>query len=488
MKNLYLSIVFGILFVCSLAYIGVITIEHEDKMDSSIALGAAFTPVQGNQYYLSGSGITATQNTIQLTSFLTPDGRPLVMSMFGSIGYASIEPGTSKLEDVTFSGITQNTNGTAILTGVTRGNDFVSPYAASSTLAKAHAGGATFILSNTAGFYGGQFLFANNAATSSAVLVFGSTTPPKYDADPVWANFSTQVLADVSYVNSVVAGGAANASETVKGIIQLATGAQVALGTSLGSTGARLVVPASLATSTPYSATPAGSFPTSNAIGGKISQLWLDLTQTFSFTDLRSASTTLSGPLIANGARLTFPSSNAIGLLKNDGAGALSWGTPFRYVYATTTATSVTTASGGVPVYATSTLFSFPIGSITASSTINVFATGNCADLGSTSGSCAINVANQLGQSIGTLGVSVLGSGQSHGWGGQITLANNAAGTGTITSAGNSTESTPGVQSSISSTSINLSTATGLYLVLTITTSATGGVGILSAAQMILNP
>lgn len=240
------------------------------------AMFGAVTPVQGTSFFLSGAGINATQTTIQLTSFTTPDGRLLTMTNFGSIGYGALEPGTSKLEDVTFSGVTQNANGTATLTGVTRGNDFISPYTASSTLAKAHAGGSTFILTNTAGFYT-QFASVNNAQTISGIWTFGSTTPPRYDFDPIWANFSTQVLADVAYVNSVVAAGAANASETVKGIIQLATGAQAALGTATGSTGARLVVPASLATSTPYSATPAGSFPTSASIGGKISQLWLDI-------------------------------------------------------------------------------------------------------------------------------------------------------------------------------------------------------------------
>lgn len=280
------------------------------------ALGAV-TPVGSTQFTLAGAGVNSTQTTIPLASFTTPDGRPLTMAMFGTIGYGALEPQTTaKLEDVTFSGITQNTNGSATLTGVTRGNDFVTPYAASTTLAHSHAGGATFILTNTAGFYT-QFASVNNAQTISGIWTYGSTSPPRYDADPIWANFSTQVLADVSYVNSVVASGAANASETVKGIIQLATGAQAALGTSAGSTGARLVVPNSLATSTPNAITPVGSFPTTAAIGGKLSQLWLNLTQAFSFSGglTSTATTTLAGSnvnsnaLVINTVPYSFPSS-----------------------------------------------------------------------------------------------------------------------------------------------------------------------------------
>lgn len=344
---------------------------------------AAFTPVQGTQYYLSGAGITSTANTIQLTAFQTPDGRPLLMSMFGSVGYASIEPGTSKLEDVTFSGITQNTNGTAILTGVTRGNDFISPYAASSTLAKAHAGGATFILSNTAGFYGNQFLFANNVATSSAVLVFGSTTPPQYDADPIWANFSTQALADVSYVNSVVAGGAANASETVKGIIQLATGIQAASSTSLGSTAARLVLGANLATDTPNTNTSKSDVLMSDRTG-HINQSWLDHTLAWvwsgavTLSNAVSIAASNSFKLTLNTVAYVFPSSQgaAGARLQDDGSGNLSWaaGTPhYNFVLS---GTITATSGSGVLGYASSTLGVIPAGVMTASSTMEVDALG----------------------------------------------------------------------------------------------------------------
>lgn len=254
----------------------------------------SFTPVESIPFSVAKT-VLPTDNTITLSSFTTPDGRNLTMSNFGYIGYGTLDPNNiTRLESITFSGITNNANGTVTLTGVTRGNDFVSPYAASSTLAQTHLVGSSFILSNTAGFYGNEFLFANNAGTSSVGLVMSSTSPPNYDADPIWGNFSTQVLADVSYVNSVVAGGAANASETVKGIVQLATAAQAALGTSLGSTASRLAIPNSLATSTPYNS--GSNVVPVTGINEKLSQLFLDLTQAFTF----SATTTMATSTVAS--------------------------------------------------------------------------------------------------------------------------------------------------------------------------------------------
>lgn len=246
----------------------------------------SFTPVGGQTYTLSGSGVIATATTIPLTSFTTPDGRALTMSMFGSIGYAVLDPNSpSRIEDITFTGITQNANGTAILTGVSRGMDFVSPYTASSTLSQAHAGGSYLILSNSAGFYGQQFLFSNNNSSSTAFVTFSPTAPPAYYPNVGQQaigtyNSTTSEFASITYVNGVVAAGAANATAAVKGIIQLATAVQAAAGTALGSTGASLVPPNSLFNATQSATT---IIPVTNT-SGKLSQLFLDLTQAFTFS------------------------------------------------------------------------------------------------------------------------------------------------------------------------------------------------------------
>lgn len=298
-----------------------------------ILVGTTAGIVQGTTFYLSGAGVTATQNTIPLTSFITPDGRNLVIGMFqGGTIYGAIEAGTSKLEDFTATGITQNANGSATLTGVTRGNDFIAPYAASTTLAKAHAGGSALILSNTAGFYGNQFIFANSISSSTAGIVFSSTTPPYYDSPGVQSNgtyiSTTSELASIAYVNTVAASGCANATTGVKGCIQIATGLQAASSTGTGGTGALLVIPSSLATDTPNSLTRTSRSLFSD-LTGYLKQGWIDLTQSFTFSGgLTSSGTTTISGIQGSGLKLNtvatyWPSSTgaASTTLVNDGSG-----------------------------------------------------------------------------------------------------------------------------------------------------------------------
>lgn len=282
----------------------------------------SFQPVQAAQFTLAGAGITNSQNTIQLASFALPDPNktPITMAMFGAIGYGVLDPQTSKIENVSFTGVTQNSNGSATLTGVSRGLSFYTPYAASTTLAVSHAGGATFILSNSGAFYGQQFAFTNNANTFSAVNIFGSTTPPKYDADPIWANFTTQAFADVSYVNSVVAAGCANAATGIKGCVQIATGLQAASSTGTGSTGALLVLPASIATDTPNTGSNTSKVLMSD-LTGHLKQAWLDLTQAFTTSGAWTFSNTSPGTTIASSTFTTAVNVSAAATTTFNGGG-----------------------------------------------------------------------------------------------------------------------------------------------------------------------
>lgn len=217
---------------------------------------ASIYPVGAAQFSLAGAGINSTQTTVPLSSFTTPDGRAITMSMLGTIGYGALEPqSTAKLEDITFTGVTQNANGTATLTGVTRGRDFVTPYAGSTSLAHSHAGGATFILTNTAGFYT-QFGTLANDETVTGQWTF--STFPITPASPA-------------------------GSETTAGILQLATGLQAASSTASGTLG-RLALSALTATDTPtvgcsagYTTIPgAGCTPIVN-LKGKIDKSLYDL-------------------------------------------------------------------------------------------------------------------------------------------------------------------------------------------------------------------
>ncbi len=112
-----------------------------------------FKYVQAQPFSLAGAGAIIGDTSIILKSFTGIDGALLTLTDFGTIGYGTLEPGNGELEEqISFTGVTQNTNGTATLTGV-KTVLFVDPYTETSGLAKTHAGSTEFVISNTAGFY-----------------------------------------------------------------------------------------------------------------------------------------------------------------------------------------------------------------------------------------------------------------------------------------------------------------------------------------------
>lgn len=214
---------------------------------------AANYPITGQNYYLAGAGVTSSQTTVPLTSLKTPDGRTITMTMIGDAGYGTLEPQSpAKTELIKFTGIVQNGNGTASLTGVTRGIDFAYPYAASTTLRQAHSGGATFIISNTPNWYFDNFPIQGD------------------DNVTIWPMASTSVPSR-GYVDYVAFNGAGviNATTIAKGVVQIGTGAQAAASTALGSTGASLAIPTSAATST-YNSSTAANKVVVTGLAGKI--------------------------------------------------------------------------------------------------------------------------------------------------------------------------------------------------------------------------
>lgn len=190
--------------------------------------------LQVQPFTVAGSGSVIGDTVLQIAQMNDINGVPIVMSTYlGTIAYGTIEPGTATQEEsISFTGITQNSNGTATLTGVST-VPFVQPYTATPGLAKSHAGGVTFSITNTAAFYS-QFANVNDAETITGAWSF--STIPTISGTP---SLNAQA-ATVAYVNSVAVSGAPNASSTVKGIVQEATVAQVNAGTATGSTGAVL--------------------------------------------------------------------------------------------------------------------------------------------------------------------------------------------------------------------------------------------------------
>lgn len=108
-----------------------------------------FYPFGGKTYSLQSS-INSTQTSITLSSFTVPvSGDNITMALMNTdVAYGTIAPRTSQAEFISFTGITQNADGTATLTGVTRGLNKAYPYTEDSDFKLPHSGGSQFILSD----------------------------------------------------------------------------------------------------------------------------------------------------------------------------------------------------------------------------------------------------------------------------------------------------------------------------------------------------
>lgn len=129
------------------------------------------------------------------------------MTDFGDIGYATIEPGNGTQEEqISFSGVTQNANGTATLTGV-KNVLFISPYTETSGTAKTHAGSTTLVISNTSGFYN-QFPAKANDETITGQWTFDvfPITPATPDASTTVKGMSKLSVAAASATGPIVVG------------------------------------------------------------------------------------------------------------------------------------------------------------------------------------------------------------------------------------------------------------------------------------------
>lgn len=180
--------------------------------------------VQAQSFTLAGSGATTGDTSIVVNSFTDIDGNNLTMADFGAKGYGTIQPNEGLYEEsFTFTGITQNANGTATLTGVKTAG-FLNPYTETSGLAKSHNGNATIVVSNTSAFYA-NFGNKNNNETISGAWTFSQKVA-------VGAVTSSDLgyAATVSFVLSTAVSGAADASTLAKGISRISASPNTTLG------------------------------------------------------------------------------------------------------------------------------------------------------------------------------------------------------------------------------------------------------------------
>ena len=300
--------------------------------------------VGGKLYYLSGAGVTAAATTITLTNFdMAGATQNLVMADFGSLGCGTIQPGSAtKQEFISFTGVTQNSDGTAQLTGVSRGLAPVPPYTASTTLQTSHAGGSQFVVSNSPPcFYEGYAQLTQDEAITG-LWNFNSYLP----TTTISATSSTQ-FTNKAYVDSIANQGAATSTKTNGGIVELATGAEAAAGAAL-VTASPFVIDTSISSA---SSTAGENRAVITNINGKIDPTFLNGADAYLFKNF-NASSTSANPIVLNGISFNTPNSQgtASTTLTNDGSGNLTW-KGYNKTFAAPEATLLGTASSTLVNY-----------------------------------------------------------------------------------------------------------------------------------------
>ncbi len=212
-----------------------------------MAINSKYAQLQS--FTLAGAGVSIGDTSMTLNSFNQINGTPLTMSNFGIKGYGTLEPGSGLNEEqISFTGITSNMDGTVTLTGIDTVLD-VFPYTETSAFASDHAGAVTFVISNTAGFYG-HFANKLNDETILGLWTFTDATRPALVSD-IDATLAPQLITLGQLQRTAIAGGT-NATTTVQGFVQLATQTQYDAKTLIGSTGAALVATPDLNRATKY--------------------------------------------------------------------------------------------------------------------------------------------------------------------------------------------------------------------------------------------
>lgn len=233
--------------------------------------------VQAQAFFLAGSGAVLGATSVILASFKDINGTNLAMTDFGSVGYGTIEPGVAdKEEQISFTGVTQNANGTATLTGV-KTVLFKSPYTESSGLAKTHSGGTTFVISNTAGFYN-KLVAKDSDAAITATYTFSATAFPQFASHPAFTN-NTEII-DKKYADDLAIAGAPAALNSVPGIVKIATTVQTTATTDSDGT-YYYALPVGLTTITSSGAGDSGKVPVL-AADGTLASGFIDKARTWS--------------------------------------------------------------------------------------------------------------------------------------------------------------------------------------------------------------
>lgn len=294
--------------------------------ESSFSLGA-ITAVADYRSSLS-SGITAVATTLTVAATSTPSGEYLTQGRQYGLKLGGREYVLGTLS----SGrqFTSLTRGVSLITGTSTGG-----------VAEAWGRGTSVELTDA------PILLEianklNGSQRIDALLRYDDTIL-------ITSASATTTLASKYYVDNVVTAGCADATSAVRGCVELASGLEAASTTSIGGTGASLVLPSSFATSSPY--TPGNYVPITNA-RGVLSPLFIATTTqdvpngyTFASTTSTIGNIGTAGINTLN-AGSTNTSSTTIGFAGGQFVGPRFYGTGSDGALALTSGTTTISAGG----------------------------------------------------------------------------------------------------------------------------------------------
>lgn len=428
-----------------------------------------------NSQGASDTALTVTPVPVDL------DGNVLTMSNFGSTPTITVDPGVSGYEEIeSFSSIVNNGNNTATLGGISRDLQSVYPYTSAGT-GKQHGGGAIVVFSNNPQIYGRLGVLENDQ-TWTGINTYSLTNPPLYNGNPTFTNPLS--LISKAYADALTINGAPTSTFSGMGVVWLATRAQVGTGVASSTSGAPLVIPNSMASSTYNGSTVfQGEIPAlrstkdidPNFIATSTGNAYVwGASHTFNSGFLSNASSTLNATtsiaassvtnnaLRINTVPLQFPSTQCGSgqTWVNNGSGVLTCGSAAKY---TLSASSLTVTNG----YATSSAVTVPAAALTASSSVTLTGMSTCG-MGSSGGSCTYYLRTSTGVTIGSCAPAVV---TSNNFTQSITMtvvnnnAVNAQKTITTCYSENQTPGTPNIDFNQSSSAVDFSQATGFVIV-----------------------
>lgn len=202
-----------------------------------------YYPFGAQQFYL-GSSCGSTDTTILLSSFTEPvSGIPYTMTYLNTgIVYGTIAPQTTSSEFISFTGIIQNSNGTALLTGVVRGLAKAYPFTSSSTFQLPHAGQSIFIISDVPQVFQ-EYLSLNSPTTVNSVVTFA--------VSPIVPTGGTGTqAANNQDIANAISGASGTATNTTFGTVKLSVPAVSTPNPIVMGSNDPLISPVSLATLT----------------------------------------------------------------------------------------------------------------------------------------------------------------------------------------------------------------------------------------------